>query len=196
MNHLQTEIANTKTSLQQKLDEPTFTDLLNIIFNNKEETFLQHKSIQIKKLKHLISRSSTTTSKMASKTTNTFNTAITSSASSSIQEKWVIYLSKKELAPEEVLLQKGPKFAVTPATIPIKEYISTTTVAALQAGELNGVDCSGLYHDVNRILNTFTYKPIHTNITKAEHLALENLRKDKDCIIVTDYKGVALVCNG
>ena len=64
---------------------------------------------------------------------------------------------------------------------------------ALQAGELNGVDCSGLYHDVNRILNTFTNKPIHTNITKAEHLALENLRKDKDHIIVTADKGVALV---
>ena len=28
-------------------------------------------------------------------------------------------------------------FAFTPATIPIKEYISTTTVAALQADELN-----------------------------------------------------------
>ena len=91
------------------------------------------------------------------------------------------------------LLAKGPKFAVAPATIPIKEYISTTTVAALQAGELNGVDCSGLYHDVNRILNTFTNKPIHTNITKSEHLALENLRKDKDCIIVTADKGMALV---
>ena len=79
---------------------------------------------------------------MASKTTNTFNTAVTSS---SIQDKWVINLSKKELTPEEKsLLQKDPKFVVTPATIPIKEYISTTTVAALQAGELNGVDCSGL----------------------------------------------------
>ena len=52
---------------------------------------------------------------------------------------------------------------------------------------------SGLYHDVNRILNTFTYKPIHTNITKSEHLALENLRKDEDCIIGTADKGVALV---
>ena len=41
INHIQTEIVNTKTSLQQKLDEPTFTDLLNIIFNNKEKTFLQ-----------------------------------------------------------------------------------------------------------------------------------------------------------
>ena len=192
-NHLQTEIANTKTSLQQKLDEPTFPDLLNIIFNNKEKTFLQYKNTQIEKLKHLISRSYTTTSKMASKTTNTFNTAVTSSTSSSLEEKWVINLSKKELTPEEKsLLQKGPKFAVTPSTIPIKEYISTTTVVALQAGELNSMDCSGLYHDVNRILNTCTNKPIHTNITKAEHLALENLSEDKDHIIVTADKCVAL----
>ena len=131
---------------------------------------------------------------MASKTTNTFNTAFTSFTSSSIQDKWVITLSKKERTPEEKsLLQKGPKFAVTPATIPIKEYISTTTVAALQAGELNGVDCSCLYHDVNRILNIYTNKPIHTSITKAEHLALENLRKDKDHNVVTGDKGMALV---
>ena len=194
INHLQTEIATTKTSLQQKLDEPTFTNLQNIIFNNKEETFLQYKNTQIKKFKHLISRSLTTNSKMTSKKTNTFNTIVISSTFSSIQDKWVINLSKKELTPEErSLLQKGPKFEVMPATIPIKEYISTTTVAALQAGELNGVDCSGLYHDVNRILNSYTNKPIHTNITKSEHLALENLMKDKDHIIVTADKGVGLV---
>ena len=94
---------------------------------------------------------------------------------------------------EEVFTTERPKFAVTLATIPIKEYISTTTVAALQAGELNGVDCSGLYHDVSRIPNTFTNKPINTNITKAEYLVLENLRKDNDHIIVTADKGVVLV---
>ena len=44
INYLQTEIANTKTSLQQKLDEPTFTNLQNVIFNNKEKTFLQYKN--------------------------------------------------------------------------------------------------------------------------------------------------------
>ena len=59
--------------------------------------------------------------------------------------------------------------------------------------ELPGVDCSGLYHNVNRILNTFTNKPIHTYITKAEYLALENLWKDKDHITVAADKGVALV---
>ena len=59
--------------------------------------FLQYKSIQIKKLKHLISRASITTSKK----TNTFYTAITSSTSSSIWDKWVLNISKKELTPEE-----------------------------------------------------------------------------------------------
>ena len=190
MNHLQSEIANTKTSLQQNLDEPTFTNLQNTLFNNKE-----YKNTQIKKLKHLISTAPTTTSKVPSKTTNSFNTSVISSTSSSIQDKWVINLSKKALTtPEErSLLQKGPTFAVTSATITIKEYISNTTLEALQAGKLNGVDCSGLCHDVNRILNTYTDKPIHRNIIKAKHLALESLRKDKDCIIVTVDKGVALV---
>ena len=122
-----------------------------------------------------------------------FRTTATSSTSSSIQEKWIINLSKKELTPEEKpLLQKGPKFSVTLATIPVKEYTSTTTGAALKVGELNIVDCSSLYHDVNRILNTYTNKPIHTNITKAEHLALENLWKLKDCIFVTAGKGAAM----
>ena len=186
INHLQTEIANTNTSLQQKLDESTFTILQNTIFSNREKTFLQYKNTQIKKLKYLISRAS----KITSKTTNTFNTAATSSTSSSNQEKLIINLSKKELTPKDKsLLQKGPKFAVIPATVPIKKYITTTTVA----GELSSVDCSGLYHDVNRILNTYTNIPIHTNVTSAENLALENLRKDQDCIIVMADKGVALV---
>ena len=121
INSLQTEIANTKTSLQQKLDERAFTDLLNIIFNNKEKTFLQYKNTQIKKLKLLISRSSTTTSKMTSKTTNTFNTVVTSSICSSIQDKWVINLSKKELTPKEKsLLQKGPKVCSYPSNHPLQ----------------------------------------------------------------------------
>ena len=64
-------------------------------------------------------------------------------------------------------------------------------MTALQTDGLNGVDSSGLYH-VNRILNTYTNKPIDTNIIKVEHLALENLRRGKDYTIVT-VRGVALV---
>ena len=117
-----------------------------------------------------------------------------SSTTSSICNKWVINLSTKELTlKEKYLLQKGPNFAVTPATIPDKEYTSTTTLAALQDGDLNGVECSGLCHDDNRILKTYTTKSMHTNITTAEHLALEYLRKDKDHIIATTDKGVAII---
>ena len=94
---------------------------------------------------------------------------------------------------EKSLLQKGLQFAFTPGTISIKGYITTFTVADLQAGELNSVDCSGFYHDIIKILNTYTNKPIHTNITKADHLALENLRKNKDHNIVMADKDVALV---
>ena len=84
INHLQTEIANTKISLQQKLEEPAFANLQNTIFSDKEKTFLQHKKTQIKKLKHVISSVPTTTSNVASKMSNTLNTAVTSSTSSSI----------------------------------------------------------------------------------------------------------------
>ena len=38
-----------------------------------------------------------------------------------------------------------------------------------------------------------TPMPVHTNISKAENLALQNFRKDQDYIIVTADKGVALV---
>ena len=108
INHLPTEIASTKTSLQQKLNDLTFTNLQNTIFHNIEKNLLQYKNTQIKKFKNFISRTSTTTSKMASKTTNTFSITATSSTTSSIQDKWVINLSKKERTPEEKsLLHKG-----------------------------------------------------------------------------------------
>ena len=118
INHLQTEIANTKTFLQCKVDEPpTFTNLQNTIFNNKEKTIIQIKNTQIKKLKHLISRTSTTTPKMALQTTNTFNTAVTSSSSSSIQDRWVINLSKKELTPAEVFTTERSKICSYPSNL-------------------------------------------------------------------------------
>ena len=91
------------------------------------------------------------------------------------------------------LLQKDPKFAITLAIIPVREYISTTNVAAVQAGELSAVDFSGLYQGANRICNTYTNNPIHTNISKAEHLTLENLRKEKNYVIFTADIHVALV---
>ena len=176
-----------------------FWKMKNIIFNNKEKILLQFKNTHIKKLKHLIFRSSTTTSKMAPKTTNTFNTAVTSSTSWSIQDKWVNQPRQEgtNTWTKRLYYWKGQSLQLPQQPSPSRNTSpllgQELHVAALQAGELNGVDCSGLYHDVNRILHTFTNNPMHTNITKSEHLALENLRNDKDHIIVTTDKGVALV---
>ena len=52
INHFQT-----KTSLQQKLDEPTFTNLQNIIFNNKEKTFLSIPKFLPAPISHMSARS-------------------------------------------------------------------------------------------------------------------------------------------
>ena len=41
-----------------------------------------------------------------------------------LQSKWVVNVSKRNLAPEEVsLLKKGLKYAVTPSSIPMEEYV-------------------------------------------------------------------------
>ena len=108
----------------------------NTIFNGKEKTFLQYKSIQIKKLKHLISRASTATPMMASKTTNTSNTAVNSSTSSSLQDKWVIHLSKKELTTEKKsLLQKAHNLQLPQQPSPSK---NTSPLLLLQlSGQVN-----------------------------------------------------------
>ena len=200
INHLQTKIANTKTCVQQKLDDPLFTKLQNSTFSNKEKIYLKFRNTQIKKLDLLTSKAFKTTSRKvpqtAFKTTNTSTKAFTTSTTSSIKDRCVINISKKGLASEEKsLLQKAPNL-VSPVTIPVKEYISTATVRALQADECNHGDCSGLYHDVSRILNTYTNKSIPKNISKRECLAHVNLRKDKNCITVTADKDVALFCNG
>ena len=94
---------------------------------------------------------------------------------------------------EKSLLQKDQYLQLPQQPSPSKNTSPPSSVEAHQAGELIGVACSGLYHDVNRILNTYTNKPIHTNITKAEHITLENLRKDKDFFIVTADRGVAQI---
>ena len=54
------------------------------------------------------------TSKMAFKTTHTFSTTATSSTTSSMEDKWVINLSKKELTPYQSLYyRKAQKLQLT-----------------------------------------------------------------------------------
>ena len=161
INHLQTEIANTKTFLQQKLDELTFANLQNTIFNNRENisTVQEHpdQEVQAPYIQSLQNN--------FQEGTNTWRNTFTT---------------------------ERPKMCSYPSNHP-HQRIHHYYCGSSPDRWMQWFDCSGLYHNVSRILNKYTNKAMHTNITKSDHLALENLRKDKDHIIVTADKGVALV---
>ena len=64
---------------------------------------------------------------------NKFEQAIMKKAESSIQDKWVINLSKKELTPKEKsFTTERPKICSYPSNHHHQKYISITTVGALQ----------------------------------------------------------------
>ncbi len=84
--------------------------------------------------------------------------------------KWVVNLADKELTPaEQSLLRKGPKFAITPAKIPAKTYI---TCAESKLKDLTpSCEVDRTRHDITRLLEKA--KLPTPNITKAETRALK-----------------------
>ena len=84
-----------------------------------------------------------------------------------------IYLKNRFLRqPERSLLEKGPKFAPTPRTIPVKDIVSEVEAAIAR-----------LPDDSKDAIRTTTASPLHrarppphSNITKAELKALKTLK--------------------
>ena len=103
--------------------------------------------------------------------------------------KWVINLSKTSLTKvQESLLAKGPNFALAPSSIPSTEYI--TAIESI-CSKLKEKDAQDLRAEVNSLLRRACIsKP---NLTEQERKGLSQLRKDKDRIILTADKGVAMV---
>ena len=91
------------------------------------------------------------------------------------RSNWVINLSKKPLTnAERLLLEKSPKFAITPASIPCKNIVSEVEAAIHQ-----------LPDETKDIIRTNTASildrarlPQHKNISNEENKALRNLKKD------------------
>ena len=109
--------------------------------------------------------------------------------SNSLDSKWVINLSKTELtSAEKSVLSKGPNFAVSPDNIPNLDYITAIETAC---SKLKEDDVAELRGEVNGILRKG--KAPKSNLNKEERIALNQLRKDKDRIILTVDKGVAMV---
>ena len=86
------------------------------------------------------------------------------------------------------VLAKGPNFAVTPSQPPNLEYITAIEAAC---AKLSQQDPEDFRADINRVLrSSHSPKP---NLTKAQNSALRELKRDRDHIVLTAYKGVAMV---
>ena len=103
--------------------------------------------------------------------------------------KWVINLSSKPLTKaQRSVLAKGPNFAVSPKHPPNIEYITAIEAACTK---LSQQDVEELRADINQVLRAS--HPPKPNLTKAQNLAIRKLKKDRDCIVLTADKGVAMV---
>ena len=103
--------------------------------------------------------------------------------------KWVINLSNKPLKPaQRSVLAKGPNFAVTTRQPPNLEYITAIEAACTK---LSQQDAEELRADINRVLRSS--QPTKLNLTKEQNLALRELKRDRDCIVLSADKGVAMV---
>ena len=103
--------------------------------------------------------------------------------------KWVFNLSSKPLTQaQRSLLVKGPNFVLTPKHPPSLEYI--TAIESI-CSKLDQQDSEELRANIKRLL-----RPSHspkTNLSKAQTQALRELKRDRDRIVLTTDKGVAMV---
>ena len=86
------------------------------------------------------------------------------------------------------VLAKGPNFVVAPKQPPNLEYITAIEAACTK---LSQQDAEELRAEVNRVLRSS--HPPKPNLTKTQNLALRELKRDKDSIVLTADKGVAMV---
>ena len=103
--------------------------------------------------------------------------------------KWVINLSSKPLTKaQRSVLAKDPNFVVSPKHPPNLEYITAIEAACTK---LSQQDAEELRANVNWTLRAS--HPPKPNLTKAQNLAIRELKKDRDCIVLTADKGVEMV---
>ena len=108
---------------------------------------------------------------------------------SNTNKKWVINLSSVPLTKDqESLLEHGPNFAITLQRPPYGEYIKAIETAC-QSLDANSAE--ELRSDRHRVLGHLHQLSI--NLSKEEMTAIKQLKADKDRIILTADKGVALV---
>ena len=120
---------------------------------------------------------------------NNNNSNSNSNRGNQANDKWVINLSKENLTQAQVsVLPKGPNFSIAPNNIPHMDYI---TAVESMCGKLKEENTMAPRTDINALLRKAKIpKP---NLTKEERIGLAQLKKDKDRVVLTAGKGVAMV---
>ena len=152
----------------------------------REDRFFKVRDRQVNKFNRLDSKSNNNSHSYNNQVQPTDNSNSINSYNNhsqvEINNKWVINLSKTPLTKgQKSLLATDPNFGIVPNKIPNVDYI--TAVESMDAGELRA--------DVNSLLRRVQVpKP---NLTKQESIGLAQLKKDKDRVVLTADKGVAMV---
>jgi len=87
------------------------------------------------------------------------------------------------------VLEKSPKFAPTPRTIPVKDTFSEVEAAIVCLPD----DSKYTIRTTTAALLHRARPPPHSNITKAEREALKNLKEDRGRVITKADKGNCFV---
>ena len=121
-------------------------------------------------------------------TPSTTNDAFTTTTTTKQRAKWVINISSRPLSTvQERLLAHGPNFAVV-LRPPIVEYITKVEKVCQQLGQRVADELRGRIKTILKKART-----PRQNITKGEHKAIGELKRDNNRLVLTADKGVALV---
>ena len=118
------------------------------------------------------------------------NQVQTPSVPSVLYKQWAVNLSSTPpIWSKGTLLAHGPNFAVTPKTLHTRNSYQWLEIACQS---LHPTDAEQLRADVSRILKKSRTPPT-ANLTREEFRAMKELKSDRDHIILTADKGVALI---
>lgn len=172
--------------LKEKLSSTDFDLILKIVNKAYEHSFIKHKN-KLKKKFELLQRRRPPPPPAQPPRPSTINNP-------------VHQLQLTKLQPEIVsLLEKGPKFAVTPKTIPYMDIIHETEKAAISLAS-KGLHEQGekLRQDVSKVLQHSINNPhlYQSNLDQHERKGLSILNKkikNKEIVVAPHDKGIGFV---
>ena len=159
----------------------------------REDRFFKVRDRQVNKFNRLDSKSNNNSSSHNNQVQATGKSNSINSYNNHLQEeinnKWVKNLSKTPLPKgQKSLLGKGPNFAIAPNKVPNVDYITAVESICHKLKEEDGGE---LRADVSSLLRRAQVpKP---NLAKQESIGLAQLKKDKERVVLTADKGVAMV---